>query len=520
MSIEIRPKVTMLKILRHLDYKIWYALAEYLDNSIQSFQSNIEALKKVEGDDFKLKINIEFNHSDNIIRITDNAAGINYSDFPRAFRPADIPPDDTGLSEFGMGMKSASFWFSPDWTVRTTTIGDEIEREVHFDLKKIEKENIEVVVPTERKISKNLHYTVIELSKCDKMPHTLTVFKIKEHLKSIYRDFLRKEQVEIFIDSEEEPLKFEEIEILEAPVWSIDKKPIDDIQIKWKKEFDFPLDDRKKVKGFIAIRKTGSTKSNGLALFRRGRVIEGSFEDAFKPEEIYGQSNSYQSQRLFGEMHFEGFDVSFTKSGITWGENMNTFLELLKEELLNPKMNFIAQCENYRALDAKKAKKRSESIIKQIKQENFGEKIQAIFDKNDKNTLIKKENDFDFNLSTSKTSKSHCFPVEYNDQEWSIHIEMCYDENIKTLYEIGDHLLPNEVDLNKRNVGIRLSMIHSFIVRHTNDNQDLITVLKIVASFGLAEFIMRENSSFFSGGSVEDISTYFREIMNEIIIDL
>jgi hypothetical protein len=97
---------------------------------------------------------------------------------------------------------------------------------------------------------------------------------------------------------------------------------------------------------------------------------------------------------------------------------------------------------------------------------------------------------------------------------------MCYDENIKTLYEIGDHLLPNEVDLNKRNVGIRLSMIHSFIVRHTNDNQDLITVLKIVASFGLAEFIMRENSSFFSGGSVEDISTYFREIMNEIIVDL
>ena len=51
MSIEIRPKVTMLKILRHLDYKVWYALAEYLDNSIQSFQSNIETLTKAEGND-------------------------------------------------------------------------------------------------------------------------------------------------------------------------------------------------------------------------------------------------------------------------------------------------------------------------------------------------------------------------------------------------------------------------------------------------------------------------------------
>ena len=56
--------------------------------------------------------------------------------------------------------------------------------------------------------------------------------------------------------------------------------------------------------------------------------------------------------------------------------------------------------------------------------------------------------------------------------------------------------------------------------KYTNDNQDIITVLKLVASFGLAEFIMRENSSIFKGASVEDISTKFRDYMNEIIIDL
>ena len=520
MSIEIRPKVTMLKILRHLDYKVWYALAEYLDNSIQSFQSNLKVLREIEGDDFKLKINIEFNHTDKIIRITDNAAGIDYSDFPRAFRPADIPPDNTGLSEFGMGMKSASFWFSPDWTVRTTTIGDEIEREVHFDLKKIEEENIEVVKPTEKKINANLHYTVIELRKCDKMPHTLTIFKIKEHLKSIYREFLRKDLVEIFIDKEPEPLAFDEIEILDAPIWTDNKKPLNDIKIKWKKEFDFPLDNNKKVRGFIAIRKTGSTKSNGLALFRRGRVIEGSFEDAFKPESIYGQSNSFQSQRLFGEMHFDGFDVSFTKSGINWGDDMSAFLELLKEELLNPEMNFIAQCENYRALDAKKVKKKSENIIKQIKQENLDEKFTEIFRKNTKNKLVEKDRNYDFTLTSSSSSKSHQINVDYNDQDWSIHIEVCYDEKIKNLYEIGDHLLPSNIDKNKRNVGIRLSSIHPFILRHTNDNKDLITVLKIIASFGLAEFIIRENSAVYSGASIEDIATTIRNTMNEIITEL
>ncbi len=519
MSIEIRPKVTMLKILRHLNYKVWYALAEYLDNSIQSFQSNIDVLRKIEGEKFKLKINIEFNHPDKIIRITDNAAGIEYSDFPRAFRPADIPPDNTGLSEFGMGMKSASFWFSPNWSVRTTSIGDPTEREVVFDLKKIEEENIEIVKPTEKTTDKDLHYTVIELRQCDKMPQTLTLSKIKEHLKSIYREFLREELVEIYIDNDPDPLKFEEVEILNAPIWK-DKKPINDINLKWKKEFDFPLDDNKKVRGFVAIRKTGSTKFNGLALFRRGRVIEGSFEDAFKPEDIYGQSNSFQSQRLFGEMHFEGFDVDFTKSGITWGDDMNTFLELLKEELTNPEMNFIEQCGNYRALDVKKQKKRSENVINQIKQENLGEKFQAIFDKNDKETLIAKHSTQDFNLSSSDTSKSHCVKADYNDQEWSIHIELSYDEKSNKLYEIGDHFLPNNIDSNSRNVGIRLSSVHPFIARHTNDNQDIATVLKIIASFGLAEFIIRENAAVYSAASVEDIATTLRNTMNEIIIDL
>ena len=61
--------------------------------------------------------------------------------------------------------------------------------------------------------------------------------------------------------------------------------------------------------------------------------------------------------------HFDGFDVSFDKSGINWGENnaltksnIEIFIDLLREELTNSQMNFIAQCENYRALDKTKVK--------------------------------------------------------------------------------------------------------------------------------------------------------------------
>jgi len=68
------------------------------------------------------------------IIVLDNAAGIALADFPRAFRPADIPPDRSGLCEFGMGMKSAAFWYASKWSVRTSALGESVERQVNLDI--------------------------------------------------------------------------------------------------------------------------------------------------------------------------------------------------------------------------------------------------------------------------------------------------------------------------------------------------------------------------------------------------
>jgi hypothetical protein len=35
-SVNIRPGVNVLSVLPHLNYKAWYALAEFVDNAIQS----------------------------------------------------------------------------------------------------------------------------------------------------------------------------------------------------------------------------------------------------------------------------------------------------------------------------------------------------------------------------------------------------------------------------------------------------------------------------------------------------
>ena len=36
-SISIRPGVSILSGLRHLNYRPWYAVAEFVDNSLQSY---------------------------------------------------------------------------------------------------------------------------------------------------------------------------------------------------------------------------------------------------------------------------------------------------------------------------------------------------------------------------------------------------------------------------------------------------------------------------------------------------
>ena len=107
-TVCIRPGISILSILRHLNYKPWFAMAEFVDNSLQSFLDCRQELERVEGRSFRVRVDIELEAADGgRIVIRDNAAGIREKDYQRAFRPAEIPPDQTGLCEFGMGMKSA-----------------------------------------------------------------------------------------------------------------------------------------------------------------------------------------------------------------------------------------------------------------------------------------------------------------------------------------------------------------------------------------------------------------------------
>src|SRR5665811_1458764 len=58
-KINIRPQTTILSILKFLEYETWFALAEFVDNSLASYLLYEKELKEINGADFKLEVNIE-----------------------------------------------------------------------------------------------------------------------------------------------------------------------------------------------------------------------------------------------------------------------------------------------------------------------------------------------------------------------------------------------------------------------------------------------------------------------------
>jgi len=342
LSVDIRPEVNILSVLRHLNYKPWFALAEFVDNSLGSYLAWSPQERPP-----KLVVSIDMDLSgEGRIVITDNARGISVVDFPRAFRAAEVPPDRRGLSEFGMGMKSAASWFARRWTVRTKTSLDLVERSVTFDLERITENRISSLAVREDPSPAGAHFTVVELIGLNHVPQTQTVTKIKSHLTSIYRQFIRDGTLDLRFRGES--LAFQEVQSLVAPRAA----DPDSQSLRWIKPIEIELPGNKTVKGFAGVRAVGSTSQAGFALLRRGRLILGSHDEPYRPVEIFGRSNTYTYQRLYGELTLDGFEVSHTKDGFRWEEEEELFHELLDDALRAEPLNLFAQASGYRAKSA------------------------------------------------------------------------------------------------------------------------------------------------------------------------
>ena len=324
-TINIRPTTGVYATYRNLRYEPWTALAEFIDNSTQSYFDHKSELKKIDGFK-KLIIEINYTVDDNgqdYLTIKDNAFGMESGDFYRAI-VLDKPPVNTnGRNEFGMGLKTAACWFGSYWTVISTRYGSEYEYRASVDVEQLSKTKEDSIEQDINEVSKDSHYTIIEIRELNKkIIGARTIGKVKAFLSSIYRQDIRNNEVDIYYNGE--LLSFQDPETY-----------IDEDGHEWKEEIEFSIVHKGrelKTRGFIAIRKKASVSGAGLTLLRRGRVIIGGAEENYRPKELFGDSNSFAFQRVFGELHMDNWPVTQAKDNFDWNDEAleERFIEMLK----------------------------------------------------------------------------------------------------------------------------------------------------------------------------------------------
>ncbi len=311
----------VIRSYKRLSYTIWHAIAEFIDNSTQSYFNNQDELDAAfENEGTGLEVSVVYDRASDLLRISDNAMGMSYGELENGLRVGARPAISSGRSQFGMGMKTAACWIGNHWTVRTKRLGDTVEHTVEVDVETV-ADGVNDLPHTEiHGKSPNDHYTFIEIQKHNREFRGRTIGKIRDFLRSMYREDLRTDMLTLLWNGVQ--LEWDD---------SVDQFLKATNGDAYRKEFNFKVDG-KDVAGWVGILDRGSRARAGFSILHAGRVVKG-WPDSWRPEEIYGQfqgSNDLINQRLIGEIRLDDFDVSHTKDDILWLGNEE---ERLQKEL-------------------------------------------------------------------------------------------------------------------------------------------------------------------------------------------
>lgn len=322
MKLTIGPSV--MRSYRRLPYKAWYALAEFVDNSTQNYFNNREALDQAyaaEGVD-GLTVRVVYDRSEGLLRITDNAFGMDESDLERALMVGTPPEDPSGRSRYGLGMKMAACWFGNRWSIVTKKLGSDTQFTVAVDVELAADGEGEVTV-TEAPAPVDQHYTYLEISSLNRKLAGRTQGKTKDFIGSMYRLDIDKGDLSIEWNGE-------------ALSPSLDLVFLkDSLGAEYRRDFALDVNGKLATGWFGVLGKGGRPKA-GFSIVYQGRMIK-TWPEAWRPTEIFGQdtgSNDLVNQRLVGEMDLSAFDISHTKDEILWDDTEEEDFEKKLAELV------------------------------------------------------------------------------------------------------------------------------------------------------------------------------------------
>ena len=323
-ELNIQPAASILNVFSRLSYKPWYAIAEFVDNSTQSYISHQEEL---DNDEFfeKLVVYVNYDSEENTLSIVDNAYGMEIDRFKDAIILDSRNETQSGRNEFGMGLKTAASWFGNVWTVKSTQYGSNNCYVATVDIPKLKENNLNSIEIHRSHVNSKKHGTEIIIEQVTKkITGPRTIGKIRNLLSSMYRRDINNRNIEIWFNGM--PIEFEDYPIL-----------TNFRENDWKKDLDFRvqfLDREYRVTGFVAIRDPGSYSKSGFALFRQDRVVIGGDDANYKPKDIFVQAQSQISLKLFGELNMDDFPVNQAKDGFIWDDGLEEeFIDELKANI-------------------------------------------------------------------------------------------------------------------------------------------------------------------------------------------
>lgn len=486
LSLNIQPQAGVLGVFSRLNYKPWYAVAEFVDNSTQSFYSHqgelaAKGIKEVE-------VTINYDAVNDILTVADTAFGMELSDFERAVK-IDSPPDDkTGRNEFGMGLKTAASWFGNVWSVRSSQLGSEYEYYTEINIPELRKNNTNVVSIKRTLVDPDSHGTTIII--CDitkKIGSSRTKGKIIELLKSMYRRDLNNGSVCITYDGE--PLYYDEYECLSFRnrVW---RKDLD---------FSFPFDGKlHHVVGFVGILANGGFGRAGFSLFRRNRVVIGGEEFNYKPDEIFGQAQSPIAHKLFGELDLDDFPINQAKDGFVWDDGLEEEFVVQLKSQIKEYIEIARMTNKDREKEESTSQAVSDSVHNQV-QESINRSLSKTEEVKVLDAESQEESRSDLDLYREYQAEQNNRPEEIDDKvrTYQIQLDAASKCTISVRWTKGSSVTWLKVDAAEdgSSANIQLNINHPFF-KPFSEKEDFKMVLeKFAIAFALAEIRAKTNAN-------------------------
>ena len=505
-TVSIKPGIGIYNVIRHTNYSKWTAISEFIDNSVQSYLENRVELEKL-NENFQLNIFITFKNDFTSFTITDNAAGIADDRFEVAFRPAKKHLKSSGLNEFGLGMKSASFWFANKWEIKTKALSEDVIKKVSFDIDKIMNDNLSELDVEKYSLAKDQlkfdfdHGTQLDFFDLtdNKIRTRRDLTDIKKHLSSIYRRYIDPNspyKINIWLDRD--VLKYKHPKILVAPHYEKAGDPKAK-NIEWKVHFDLELEGGKRIKGKAALlEKMSASANNGFSIFRRGRVIQGSGDEKFRPEQWCGPPGQFLYKRLCGEVEIFGFDVTYDKGAFHGQNEFDKMIDLVKHLMEKHRLQILKQGRNYRVKDTIKnqknvANKAIDDFDKVAENRKAIKEFEKELSKIDvKHDIDKREKIDKKSLQKNKINDT-TFQFMWEQEQWNVNVLISSVESSK---ELISYSIEKSEGSNKE-LQIVLNSSHHFMKSYGHN--DIAPYIRIAVALCISEIITSESGVIGAG---------------------